>query len=76
MNLLEADTRLRDFGYSCVTTRDVAAFLNISTVYASNLLRRLEQAKRVIRFGRGRWLVGEAIDPFAISEALTNPSPS
>jgi predicted transcriptional regulator of viral defense system len=76
MNLLEADTRLKDFGYPCVTTRDVAAFLSISTVYASNLLKRLDRAGRVVRLGRGRWLVGETIDPFVIPEALTNPSPS
>ncbi|MCC6220700.1 MAG: hypothetical protein IT291_05595 [Deltaproteobacteria bacterium] len=76
MNLLQADTKLSKFGYPCMATRDVAAFLDISTVYASNILSRLEQAGRVIRLGRGRWLIGASIDPFAIPEALTNPSPA
>lgn len=76
MNLLEADTKLRKFGYPCVATRDVAAFLGISTIYASNVLSRLSQAGRVIRLGRGRWLIGESVDPFAIPEALTTPSPT
>jgi predicted transcriptional regulator of viral defense system len=76
MNLLEADTKLKNFGYPCIATREVAALLNISTVYASNVLRRLDQAGRVIRLGRGRWLIGERINPFAIPEALTTPSPT
>lgn len=76
MNLLQADTKLQKFGYPCFATRDVAAFLKISTVYASNLLNRLSQAGRVIRLGRGRWLMGTGVDPFTIPEALTNPVPS
>jgi predicted transcriptional regulator of viral defense system len=76
VTLLEADTKLRKFGYPCVTTRDAAAFLGVSIVYASNILSRLSRAGRVIRLGRGRWLVAEGIDPFAIPEAVTNPSPT
>lgn len=86
MNLLEADTLLRRFGYPTAATRDVAAFLNISTAYASNLLRRLAKVGRAVRLGRGRWIIGakgehnlqsgSIIDPFAIPEALTNPFPA
>jgi predicted transcriptional regulator of viral defense system len=76
MNLLEADTKLRKFGYPCVATREVAAYLDISIIYASNVLSRLTKVGRVTRLGRGRWLIGENIDPFAIPEALTNPAPA
>lgn len=76
MNLLEADSRLRKIGQPCIATRDVAAYLDITTAYASNILRRLEAAGRVMRLGRGRWLVGEGVDPFVIPACLTAPFPS
>lgn len=76
MNLLEADTKLKKFGCPCLATRDVAALLNVTTVYASNILKRLAKVGRVTRLGRGRWLIGESIDPFVIPEALTNPAPA
>ena len=73
MNLLEADTRLHKFNQPCLTTRDVAACLNVKTVYASNILRRLAAAGRIARLGRGRWLIDLKTDPFVIAQFLTIP---
>ena len=76
MNLLEADAKLRQIEQPCLRTRDVAAYLGISTVYASNVLRRLAGANRIIRLGRGRWLINEISDRYAIPEYLTSPWPA
>lgn len=76
MNLLEADSRLRKIGQPCFATREAAAYLNVTTVYASTILRRLAAAHRIVRLRRGRWLIGEGIDPFVVPEALTAPTPT
>ena len=73
MNLLQADSKLLQIGVSCLTTREVAAYLNVTTVYASNILCRLVRERRVTRLGRGRWLIGNKVDPFAVPEYLTTP---
>lgn len=76
MNLLQADIKLKKLNLPYLTTREVSAYLGISTVYASLVLKRLLTAGCISKLARGRWIFKKSIDPFLLPEYLTEPSPS
>lgn len=76
MNQIEALQRLRTLGIPVVETRDVGALLQVSTSNATTILRRLAQKGMIAHLGRGRWLVNEKIDRFALPELISAPYPA
>lgn len=76
MNQIEALQRLRTLGSPVVETRDVAALLQVSASNATTILRRLAQRTMIAHLGRGRWLVDEKIDRFALPELISAPYPA
>lgn len=76
MNQIEALQRLRTLGAQVVETRDAVALLRVSTSNATTILRRLAHKGMIIHLGRGRWLVNEKIDRFALPELISAPYPA
>jgi len=76
MNQIEALQRLRTLAAAVVETRDVAALLQVSTSNATTILRRLAGNGMIVHLSRGRWLVNEKIDRFALPELILAPYPA
>jgi predicted transcriptional regulator of viral defense system len=76
MNQIEALQRLQTFAAAVVETRDVAALLQVSTSNATTILRRLAGNGMIVHLSRGRWLVNEKIDRFALPELILAPYPA
>src|SRR6185436_15466123 len=76
MRLIDAHAGLVSLGRPTITTRDTAATLDVSPVYAAQILKRLASAKQLVRLGRGRWGMAERLSRFALPEALTSPKPT
>lgn len=76
MNQIEALQRLRTLAAAVVETRDIAALLQVSTSNATTILRRLARNGMIVHLSRGRWLVNEKIDHFALPELILAPYPA
>lgn len=76
MNQIEALQRLRTLAAAVVETRDIAALLRVSTSNATTILRRLARKGMIVHLSRGRWLVNEKIDRFALPELILAPYPA
>jgi predicted transcriptional regulator of viral defense system len=76
MNQIEALRRLRALAVPVVESRDAAALLNVSASNATTILRRLAHARMITHLSRGRWLVGDGIEPFALPELISAPYPA
>jgi predicted transcriptional regulator of viral defense system len=76
MNQIEALQSIRALGVPVVETRDVAALLRVSISSATTMLRRLAQKGTIVHLSRGRWLINERIDRFALPELLSAPYPA
>ncbi len=76
MKLTAAHAHLVRLGAPTLTTNDAAAALGISGTYANKVLARLAEAGHVVRLARGRWAFPDRLEPFALPEALTAPSPA
>lgn len=76
MKAVDVYRELRSFGRPVITTEDVALRLRMQRSAASWTLARLEKAGLVTRLRRGLWSTDPRIDPLALPEYLTAPSPS
>src|SRR5258706_15069000 len=76
MNQIEALRRLQILAVPVVESRDVAALLQVSTSNATTILRRLAHKGMIVHISRGRWLVNEKIDRFALPELISAPYPA
>jgi predicted transcriptional regulator of viral defense system len=76
MNQIEALQRLRTLAAPVVESRDIAALLQVSTSNATTILRRLALKGMIAHLSRGRWLVNEKIDRFALPELISAPYPA
>ncbi len=76
MNQIEALQRLRTLAAPAVETRDVAALLQVSASNATTILRRLAAEGMVVHLTRGRWLVNQKIDRYALPELISAPYPA
>jgi predicted transcriptional regulator of viral defense system len=77
MNASEAYGRLLDLGVTTIETADAAAALRLSTTAASKLLRRLAEARLIVRLRPGLWLLARSTPhPYGLAEAVTAPLPS
>ena len=76
MNQIEALKRLRTLAVPVVETRDAAAALQISASNATTVLRRLAGQGLIVHLSRGRWLVSDNVDRFALPELISAPYPA
>jgi len=76
MNQIEALRRLQTLAAPVVESRDVAALLQVSTSNATTILRRLALKGMIVHLSRGRWLMNERIDRFALPELISAPFPA
>lgn len=76
MNQIEALQRLRTLATPAVESRDVAALLQVSASNATTILRRLAAKGMIVHLSRGRWLVNQKIDRFALPELISAPYPA
>jgi predicted transcriptional regulator of viral defense system len=76
MNQIEALQRLRKLGTPALETRDAAALLQVSASNATTILRRLARQGLIVHLSRGRWLISEHTDRFALPELISAPYPS
>ncbi|MDP8984084.1 MAG: hypothetical protein M3N97_03420 [Pseudomonadota bacterium] len=76
MNQIEALQRLRTLATPAVESRDVAALLQVSASNATTILRRLAAEDMIVHLSRGRWLVDQKIDRFALPELISAPDPA
>ncbi|MGD9597368.1 MAG: hypothetical protein AB7G76_03235 [Steroidobacteraceae bacterium] len=76
MKLLEALRKLQALATPGVQSRDVAALLRVSNSNATTILRRLAANGMIIHLSRGRWLVNQKIDRFALPELIIAPYPA
>jgi predicted transcriptional regulator of viral defense system len=76
VNQIEALQRLRTLATPAVESRDVAALLQVSASNATTILRRLAAKGMIVHLSRGRWLVNQKIDRFALPELISAPYPA
>jgi predicted transcriptional regulator of viral defense system len=76
MNQIDALQKLRELAAAVVETRDVAAVLQVSLSNATTILRRLAGKGMIAHLSRGRWLVDEKINRFALPELISAPYPA
>lgn len=76
MRLVEAHRRLQQLAEAYFTTNEAAAVLGIDRGHAAKVLSRLAETEHVVRLMRGRWAFPERVDPMALPEAITAPTPS
>ena len=76
MQIIEVLKKLKQLNQPCIQTRDVAAFLNITTTHASKILERLAKHKHLVHIARGLWGFPDKLDPLGLPEYLTMPFPS
>lgn len=75
MQLIEVYAKLKALELKYFHTRDIAAYFNISTSYASKLLSRLSLTKQIISLKHGVWVFPD-IERFALPAILTAPFPA
>ena len=76
MRLIEAEQKLLALKQPILQTRDVSAYLNISTAQASKALNHLADIGQFVRLMRGKWATTTELDPLILPEYLTAPFPS
>ena len=76
MQLIQVHSELKKLKLAIIQTRDVAAYLNLSTAHSSKLLARLAQHGHLVHLNRGWWAFPEKTDPLMLPEYLTYPFPS
>jgi Predicted transcriptional regulator len=76
MTLVEALRKIQHSGLAVMSTRDVAASLEISNAHASKLLARLSQSEQLVHFGRGLWAVQKKMNSLLIPQYLVAPFPA
>ena len=76
MQAMEVLKRLKQLNQTCLETRSVAAFLNLTTASASKILQRLSEHHHLLHIHRGLWTFPEKLDPLILPEYLTAPFPS
>lgn len=76
MNQIEALQRLQALGADVVETRDVAALLQVTSSNATTILRRLAAERMIVHLSRGRWLVNQKVERFALPELVIAPFPA
>ena len=76
MKLTEAHRRLLQLRSAFFTTNEAAAVLRVEGAHATKILSRLAETEHVVRLIRGRWAFPERVDPMALPEALTAPTPA
>jgi predicted transcriptional regulator of viral defense system len=76
MQAAEFLKKLKQFHQACIQTRDIAAFLNITTAHASKMLKRLSLHNHLVHIHRGIWAFPDKLDLLILPEYLTMPFPS
>jgi predicted transcriptional regulator of viral defense system len=76
MTSIEALSRLQRLGAPVITSADAAVALGLSGSNTTHQLRRLEAAGQVRGLRRGKWWIGDRVDPLVLPEYLTAPYPS
>lgn len=76
MQTLAVLQKLKQLKQPCIQTRDVAAFLDVTTAGASKILQRLSAQGHLIHIHRGLWAFPDKLDPLILPEYLTIPFPS
>lgn len=76
MKILDAQMKLLALKQEVIQTNDAAACLGVSTLHASQILRRLAKAGLFMALARGKWICQPGIDPLLLPEYLTAPAPS
>lgn len=76
MTLIEALRKIQHLGLAVVSTRDVAASMDISNAHASKILGRLSQSEQLVHLGRGLWAVQRRMNPLLIPQYLVAPFPA
>lgn len=76
MRLIDAEHRLLALKVPVLFTDDVAACLQVTPMYASQILGRLCKANVFVQLIRGKWAVSKNINPLLLPEYLTAPFPS
>ncbi len=76
MRAIEAFKELQDIGRPVIETGEALARLDVSSTYASKLLKNLDEAGLVERLRNGLWLLDLAADPLSIPPYLTAPFPA
>ena len=76
MQILEVLRKLKQLNQPCLQTRDVAAFLDVTTTNASTILQRLSKQNHLLHIRRGLWAFPDKLDSLMLPEYLTNPFPS
>ncbi len=76
MNLLSAYSQLSNIGLSYFTTQDASCLLKVNPVHASKILSRISEQGLIFSLKRGKWCLGDQIDPLELAEFLVSPFPS
>ncbi len=76
MRATEALKELQDIGRPVIETGEALARLDVSSTYASKLLKNLDEAGLVRRLRNGLWLLDLDADPLSIPPYLTAPFPA
>jgi predicted transcriptional regulator of viral defense system len=76
MQLIELLAKIKSLNQVVFQTRDIVAFLHISTVTISRALARLAQQGHLLKLKHGLWAMPDKIEPFMLPECLTAPFPS
>src|SRR3954471_15510113 len=76
MNQSEALGRLRKLRTSFFTTRDIAAALRVTPAAANMVATRLATNGLLVHIARGRWALGQKVNPLALPQYLTAPYPA
>ncbi len=76
MNQSEALGRLRELGTPFFTTGDIGAVLKLSTAATNMVATRLAKNGLLFHLARGRWALGERVNPMALPQHLAAPYPA
>jgi len=76
MNQSQALGRLRELGTPFFTTADMAAVLKLSTAATNMVATRLAKNGLLFHLARGRWALGERVNPLALPQHLAAPYPA
>jgi predicted transcriptional regulator of viral defense system len=76
MNQSKALGRLRKLRTSFFTTGDIAAALRLTAAAANMVATRLATNGLLVHLARGRWALGEKVNPLALPQYLTAPYPA
>lgn len=68
--------RLRELGTSFFSTADIATQLRLSAGTANKVASRLAKVGLLVHLARGRWALGERVNPLALPQHLAAPYPA